>query len=451
MADEQNQARTAAPGAIPGSLRQPGAARFWTVVLLTGIGAGLAAAALNSALLAIQRMVWSFPGSDILAAAQHASPLRILLALLGAGVLTAVGQMALSRLTSGNAIETTTALWFSAGRMPAVRTLGSALLSEAIVAMGASLGREGGPKQAGAVIGNLLVDRAGLGDAERKLIVACGAGAGMAAVYDVPVGGALFALEVLRGALSLRLALPALTTSFLATLTAWIVLPDRAVYHFAGNANSASVLVWALLFGPLLGLASVLYVRMIALADRIRPRGAYRLLAPVLGLATLGGLAVFFPQLLGNGQDLAQLTFDGGVAIGLVLPLLLLKPFVTFLCLASGAPGGLFTPTLTYGALLGAALGAAWSTLWPGAPSGVFAILGAGAVLAATTQGPVSAAVLMIELTGRDRAFIVPMLLALAGASAVARMIDIRSIYDARLSDDQLAARGAMREQASDV
>ena len=159
-------------------------------------------------------------------------------------------------------------------------------------------------------------------------------------------------------------------------------------------------------------------------------------------------MALFFPQLLGNGQDLAQLTFEGGVGLGLVLVLLALKPFATFICFASGAPGGLFTPTLTFGALLGSVLGAAWTFFWPGAPAGAFAILGAGAVLAATTQGPVSAAVLMIELTGRDRAFIVPMLLAIAGAAAVARTIDIRSIYDARLSDAQLSARAAVRERA---
>ena len=227
---------------------------------------------LNSLLLAIQHLAWSASGSNILLAAEGVSPSRLLLVVLGAGLATGAGQLALSRLASGNAIETTTALWFSAGRLPAVRTLGSAVLSEIIVAMGASLGREGGPKQAGAVLANLLVDRAGLSDAERRLIVACGAGAGMAAVYDVPVGGALFALEVLRGALSVRLALPALTTSFLATLTAWIVLPDRPIYHFAADANSASIMVWALLAGPLFGLASVLYVRMIALADRLRPK-----------------------------------------------------------------------------------------------------------------------------------------------------------------------------------
>jgi H+/Cl- antiporter ClcA len=112
----------------------------------------------------------------------------------------------------------------------------------------------------------------------------------------------------------------------------------------------------------------------------------------------------------------------------------------------TGAPGGLFTPSLTVGALLGAVLGHAWSWLWPGVPAGLFAIIGAAAVLAATTQGPISTVVLMMELTGRDRSFILPLLLAVATATLVARTIEPRSIYDARLTDEEVAARRKLRE-----
>ena len=432
-------------GAIPAHLRQAGAPAFWGVVILTGVGAGLCAVLLMTLLFAVQRLVWSAHGPDIVAAAASAPPLRHMAALVGAGALTGLGQYLLTRLASGNAIETTTALWFAAGRMPGLRTLGSAVLSIVVVGMGASLGREGAPKQAGAVIANVLCDRARLCDEQRKLIVACGAGAGMAAVYDVPLGGALFALEVLRGSLSLRLALPALAASIAATLSARIALPDAPVYHVSADANSASVLVFALLCGPALGLAAVFYVRMIALADRIRPKGYLRLIAPVLAFAALGALSIPFPQLLGNGQDLTQSTLDGAAPLLLLAALLALKPFATFICLGSGAPGGLFTPSLTFGALCGATLGGLWTMLWPGPAAGAFALIGAGAVLAATTQGPISAAILLIELTGRDRAFIAPLLLAIVGACAVARTIDLRSIYDARLSDEQLYARAAAR------
>jgi len=126
--------------------------------------------------------------------------------------------------------------------------------------------------------------------------------------------------------------------------------------------------------------------------------------------------------------------------------LLLLKPAATFLCLGSGAPGGLFTPSLALGALLGGVLGYGGSFLWPDVPAGLFAVIGAGAVLAATTQGPISAVVLLMELTGRDRSFIVPLLLAVATATLVARTIEPRSIYDARLTNEQVQARQKLRE-----
>jgi H+/Cl- antiporter ClcA len=173
-----------------------------------------------------------------------------------------------------------------------------------------------------------------------------------------------------------------------------------------------------------------------------------RLTAPILAFSVLGLASIAFPQLLGNGKDLAQLAFDGELAPSLLLVLLVLKPAATFICFGSGGPGGLFTPSLTFGALLGSVLGYVWSWFWPGTPLGLFAIVGAGAVVAATTQGPISAIVLMIELTGRDRTFIVPMLVAVFVATTIARTIDQRSIYDARLSDAQLAERQRLRELA---
>lgn len=132
-----------------------------------------------------------------------------------------------------------------------------------------------------------------------------------------------------------------------------------------------------------------------------------------------------------------------------MLALLLLKPLATILCMRSGVPGGLFTPSLTFGALLGAALGHVWSALWPGVPVGLFALLGAGAVVSATTQGPISAVVLIMELTGRDRSFILPLILIAALSTLIARSIEHRSIYEARLSDEQIAERQKMREQES--
>jgi H+/Cl- antiporter ClcA len=293
----------------------------------------------------------------LLNAAAQASPLRHVLVLLGAGLVTGAGQLILVRLSSGNSIDITEAIWFSAGRLPALRTLGSAALSVIIVGMGASLGREGAPKQAGAVTANALSDKMQLSDEQRRLLVACGAGAGLAAAYGVPLGGALFALEVLRGALALRLVLPALLASVIATAVSWLFLPNAPTYILPAFYNSVPDLLWAILVGLISSIVSVAFVRIIAWADRNRPEGRRRLVAPLFALGLLGFISIPFPQLLGNGKDVAQLAFTNEVAPVLLLMLLFLKPFATIMCLGSGAPGGLFTPSIALGALLGGVFG----------------------------------------------------------------------------------------------
>jgi chloride channel protein, CIC family len=422
--------------------------RFWLGIVLTGIGTGASAATLTLILQAVQHFVWP-GGTTLLDAAEQATSWRHILVLLGAGLATGAGQIILVSLTAGNSIDITEAIWFSAGRLPALRTLGSAVLSVIVVGMGASLGREGAPKQAGAVIANALSDRAHFSDEQRRLLVACGAGAGMAAAYGVPLGGALFALEVLRGMLALRLVLPALLTSVVATATSWLALPNAPTYDLPRFDESVANLALAVLIGPIAGLVSVVFVRVIAMADRYRPKHRRRLVAPILVLGLLGLVSIPFPQLLGNGKDIAQLAFADQIPLALLLVLLLLKPVATVLCLGSGVPGGLFTPSLALGALLGGVLGHACSSLWPEMQPALAAVVGAGAVLAATTQGPISAVVLIMELTGRDRSFVAPLLLAVVIATLVSRMIEPRSIYDARLTDEQIEQRQRLREPPS--
>lgn len=417
---------------MPATLRSTGAVGFWVAVALTGAGTGVAAVALTMLLQKVQYFLW--PGPTLLDAAAHSDAGRHICVLLIAGVLTGAGQIILRQLTSGNGIEIAEAISEFAGRLPVWRTIGSAVLSVLVVGMGASLGREGAPKQVGAVLANTFSDRARLSDEQRRLLVACGAGAGMAAAYGVPLGGALFALEVLRGVLALRLILPALLASAIAAGVSWLVLPNAATYVIPAYTTSASVICWSLLAGPVAGLVSIAYVHLVALADRNKAEGWRRLVAPVGALGLLGAMSIQFPQLLGNGKDIAQLAFSNEVTPLLLMTLLVLRPLSTILCLGSGVPGGLFTPSLALGALLGGVLGLGWSWLWPGVPPGLYAVLGAAAVLAATTHGPISAVVLVMELTGRDRSFVLPLLLVVVTATFVARTLDPRSIYDARFT-----------------
>jgi H+/Cl- antiporter ClcA len=423
--------------------------QFWLAVVLTGIGTGIGAAALTRLLEAVQHLAWQGSGTNLLQAVEHASAWRHVYILLAAGIVTGIGQILLRQLSSGNGIDTTAAIWFQAGRMPPWRTLGSAVLSVVIVGMGVSLGREGAPKQAGALFANFFSDKERLSDEQRRLLVACGAGAGLAAAYGVPLGGALFALEVMRGKLALRYVLPALFTALIASAVSWLALPDAPTYFIPAYASSASVVIWAFLMGPIAGLVSVGYVRAVSWADRNKPRGWQRVVAPVFVLTLLGFVSIWFPQVLGNGKDISQLAFTNQVAPLLLLAILALKPAAIVMCTRSGAPGGLFTPSLTVGAMLGGVLGYVWSFVWPGVPPGLFAIIGAGAILAATTQGPISTVVLMMELTGQYRSFILPLLLAVGIATLVARTIEQRSIYDARLTDEEVRTRRELFEVPS--
>src|SRR5271163_5013545 len=440
----------AAGAKVPATLLDPGAIRFWIAIVLTGLCAGLGAALLTVLFDIAQELAWgAAEPSALLQAAWRASPERHVGLLLAAGVAVSVSQWLLTRLTSGNSIDVTAAIWFQAGRMPAWRTLGTAVLSIVIVAMGVPLGREGAPKQFGVVFGNLFSSLQKLSDEQRRLVVAIGAGAGMAAVYSVPLGGALFALEVLRGALALRLVMPALAASLIAVKAASFVVPNAPLYTIPLYPISSDVYLWVIVASPFIGLWSVAFVRAVAWADRARPSGWRRLAAPPAVLAIVGLLSIVFPELLGNGQEVAQALFLHPLAPLALAALFLVRPLATVASAASGAPGGLFTPSLAAGALMGSALGGLWLWVHPGGEIGLFALIGAGAMLAATTQGPISSLVLMMELTGQARVFALPMLTAIIVATATARLIERRSIYEARLTDEQVAARLKAREPGS--
>ncbi|MHB8532050.1 MAG: chloride channel protein, partial [Solirubrobacteraceae bacterium] len=279
--------------------------RFWLLVALVGAGAGLAGAALIELLRAIQHLAWNYSTGSFLAAAEHASPARRVIVLVLGGLVAGFGGVALA---GRGAVEVSDALWLRGARVPLLASVARALQSIAIVALGASLGREAAPQQIGAAWASTISGWAGLPDWQRRLLLACGAGAGMAAVYDVPLGGALFALEVLLGTLTLPLVLPALATTLIATATAWIALPHAPTYDIPRYDVHAAQVVWALLAGPLAGLAALAWIKLVARVHGLRPRGrAARLLAPVVVFAALGALAISYPQLLGNGKPVVQL------------------------------------------------------------------------------------------------------------------------------------------------
>jgi H+/Cl- antiporter ClcA len=181
-------------------------------------------------------------------------------------------------------------------------------------------------------------------------------------------------------------------------------------------------------------------VRLIGWVSYRRAKGANIFWTMPIAFLIVGVLGLWYPQLFGNGKDMAHQAFVGVGSVGLLFALFALKPLVTSLTLGSGAAGGLFTPFLSTGAMLGAFLGALWVHLWPGTPVGAFAIVGAAAMIGASMQAPLAGLVLVLELTHSGFDIMVPMMAATVIATFLVRQVDGYSIYSARLPQREPAA-----------
>jgi H+/Cl- antiporter ClcA len=354
--------------------------------------------------------------------------------LLIAGAIGATAWFLIRRYLKNEKAEIDESLWNGDGQLSLRRSLLTSLTSEVVIGMGASIGREAAPKLMGGASGSLLSRWMKLSPAQRRLLVACGGGAGLAAVYNVPLGGALFTAEVLCGSFALPTVLPALACSVIATMVAWVYLPSNATYadipsyHFSG-----SLMVWSLPAGLVIGLLAVLYVRLIGWVSAHRASGSSIFWIMPLAFVVLGVLGIWYPQLFGNGKDMAHEAFLGLGGMGLLFALFMLKPLVTTLTLGSGASGGVFTPFLSTGAVLGGFLGVVWTHFWHGTPIGAFALIGAAAMVGAVMQAPLAGLVLVMELTHSGFSLVVPMVTAVVIATLLVRQIDGYSIYSARL------------------
>jgi CIC family chloride channel protein len=417
--------------------------RFWAALVLTGVAAGLFGDLMMLVLFSVEHFVFGYSAGPFEAAVERSGDLRRVASLLAAGAAGGVLWYLLRRLTKGEKSEVDHSIWKGDGRLSFRRCLGTGLISELVVGMGASIGREQAPKLMGAASGSVLSGWLGLTTAQRRLVVACGAGAGLAAVYNVPLGGTFFTVEILVGSVVLPAVLPAMACSFIATATAWAYLPEHATYvdipqfHF-----SATLMVWALVFGPVVGLFASGYIRLMGWVSHKRASGPWLVPVMLAAFGLVGLMGVAYPQLFGNGKDVAHDVFVGHGTLLLLLALLWLKPLATALSLGSGASGGLFTPTLSTGALVGGFLGLSWSQLWPGSPLGAFAMVGAAAMIGASMQAPLAGLALVLELTHSGFSLMVPMIAATLLATAVARYVDGYSIYTARLpAESQAGAR----------
>jgi H+/Cl- antiporter ClcA len=407
---------------------------FWVAIVVTGVATGLFGAGLMALLQFVEKLAFSYHGGSYQDAVAATSNLHRVTTLVLAGVVGAVGWFLVRRYLGHEKSEIDDALWNGDGELGLRRSLATSVISEVVIGMGASVGREAAPKLMGGASASVLSHWFHLSPAQKRLLVACGGGAGLAAVYNVPLGGAIFTAEVMLGSFALPTVLTALACSLIATFTGWIFLPSRATYpniptyHFSG-----SIMVWSVVAGVVIGFLAVAYVRLIGFVSARRAKGTTILWLLPLTCAVVGVLGFRYPQLFGNGKDMAANAFLGVGSLSLLFALFALKPLVTAATLGSGAAGGVFTPFLATGAALGGFLGLAWVHFWPGTPVGAFALIGAAAMIGASMQAPLAGLVLVLELTHGGFDLMIPMMTATALATLIVRQIDGYSIYSARL------------------
>ncbi|MGY0488854.1 chloride channel protein [Streptomyces sp. WG-D5] len=318
-------------------------------------------------------------------------------------------------------------------KVAVVKTLASALT----IGSGGSVGREGPIVQIGSALGSTLGRITGLSEQRLKLLVACGAAGGIAATFNAPLAGVFFAMELILRAFTVE----AFGATVLASVTASVIgraafgdvaflnLPDFPVHHLGQYVLFAVLGVVAGAVG--VGFSRVLY----AIEDACDWlwRGP-EWLRPAAGGLALGLVLLALPQMYGVGYPVLERATEGGYAVGFLLLLLVGKMVATSLTIGIGGSGGVFAPSLFIGAMLGAAFGAVAHALLPGTAGavGAYALVGMGAVFAGSSRAPITAVVILFELTG-EYSIILPLMLAIVLATATSRLLARDTIYTLKL------------------
>ena len=304
--------------------------------------------------------------------------------------------------------------------MPVWQTIVHVLLQIFIVGTGMSIGREVAPRELGAMFGQRFARWVRLDAKDTRMPVAITAAAGLAGVYNAPLAGTFFAVEILLADVTLETVTLAFACSALASWVASLVKGTHTFY-LIGEADglfTPDYMVFALVAGLMLGAAGALFRRGSQWAEKNKPSGAGILwMMPLAGLLT-GVVAIVVPQVMGNGRATAQLSFSSKADLAVIPVLLLLsfvaKAIVTLLTIRSGASGGVLQPGIALGASGGAILGILWMQVFHTNSIGMYALLGACALLAASQQAPLMAICLVMELADAPINLFVPIGLAVA-------------------------------------
>lgn len=362
---------------------------------------------------------------------------RILLVPAIGGLLVAPLVVLASREARGHGVpEVIESILFRGGKIHPQVAFIKALSSALTIGTGGSVGREGPIVQIGAALGSALGQLLRVSPNRLPTLAGCGAAGGIAAVFNAPIAGAFFALEVLMGNFAMPAFGPVVLSSIVATVVSRAYFGDHPAFVVPGyTLLNVWELPFYLLLGAACGLGSLIFMFVLDTMEHwFSKLPIPQLLKPAAGGLVLGSIILVVPNVYGIGYATMDLILRGGYTWWWLLLLLPTKMFATSLTLASGGAGGLFLPILYLGTVTGGLFGLGADALLPGsiAPSGAYAVVGMGAFLAGAVHCPITAFLLLFEMTG-DYHIILPLMLSCSVSTLVAKLLREESVYTVQL------------------
>lgn len=323
------------------------------------------------------------------------------------------------------------------GRIPAKVAVVKGLASAITIGSGGSVGREGPIVQIGSAMGSSLARLARLPESRVRMLVACGAAGGIAATFNAPIAGVFFALELLLGSFAVSSFGAVVLSSVVASVIGRAFLGDAPFLDLPEfTVNSHGEYLLYVVLGLLAAGVALLFVKVLYgiedLADKIWKGPEW--LRPGVGGLLLGLVLLALPQMYGVGYPVLENAVNGKYAIAFLLILLVGKIFATSLTIGIGGSGGVFAPSLFLGAVLGAAFGQTMNYLFPGLGinPGVYALVAMAAVFSGAARAPITAVIILFELTG-EYSIILPLMLAVVVATGAVSALTKDTIYTKKL------------------
>ena len=318
-------------------------------------------------------------------------------------------------------------------RVVAVKSVASAIT----LSTGGSVGQEGPIIQIGSALGSTIGQLLKVSPERLKILVGCGAAAGIAATFNAPIAGAFFALEIILGNFAIASFSPIVISSVLATVVSRLFLGNSPIFvvpHYSLISSWEIPIYMGL--GIVCGFIAVAFISTLHASEKFFDRLKMpEYLKTPMGAIALGIILVGFPHVFGGGYETIELAMNGNLVWYLLLALIFVKLLATSITLGSGGSGGIFAPSLFLGAVAGGAFGNLVNYVFPRvtAGSGAYAMVGMGAVVAGATHAPITSILILFEMTN-DYKIILPLMIACTIATILARKLKEDSIYTVKLT-----------------